>query len=265
MAHGGAWTGAGRLVYTPRALPLVPVQPGAVAPAFQPTDPQAAARGIWADWTRGMAGSTAAFRRSDLALFGDFTWGARDVFAVIRRVIATLERGSDAFRELAVTWHDAQRERGAAIGTLARQWSTLAQLVAFIGRAIPRRGSPAPSIGPTPRMVASKLDGAAVSAIVACAIEEGRHDDAVIVALACSRTPEKIATLTVGDLRGIGGRELAPMRVAIDRVCARRHGNAHAFPGQRIGRAMTPRGIRMRIERNGTTAAALRRLGRGEG
>lgn len=254
---------AGRPLYTPRALPLVPVQPGAVAPALRPTDPQAAARRIWADWTRGMAPSTAAFRRSDLALFGDFTWRARDVFAVIRRVIATLERGSDAFRELAVTWSDAQRARGAAIGTRARQWSTLAQLAAFIGEALPRRGSPPPNIGRMPRESPWLSDAVAATTIIARAIEDGRHDDAVILALAMTRTPNEIAAMTVGELRDLVGDSLAPMRAAIDRVCARRHGNAHAFPGRIIGRAITPRGVTQKIERNGTTAAALRRLTKG--
>lgn len=182
---------------------------------------------------------------------------------MIRRVIATLERGADAFRELAVTWIDVRREQGAAFHTCARQWSTLAQLAAVIGRVFPRRGSPPPDIGKMPRDVAAELDAAAVSTIVARAIEEGRHDDAVIVALAVTRTPDEIAAMTVGDLRGLEGHALAPMRAAIARVRGTRRANAHAFPGRIIGRALTARGVTQKIERNGTTAAALRRLGRG--
>lgn len=241
-------------------MPLRYDPPGAVLPRPAPGGARTAAQALWADWTRGVSPSTLVSRTSDLRLFGDAIWGARDIFAVIRRVLATLERGSDAFRELAVRWSEAQRERGASFHTRTRQWSTLARLVAFIGEQYPRRGAAPPSIGSMPREHDATPD---VQKIIARAIEEGRDDDAVIVALAISHDVDEIAAMTIGDLRGFELAALAPVRHAIDRVCARRRSNAHAFAGRRRGRPITPQGIRARCERNGTTAAALRRLTKG--
>lgn len=217
----------------------------------------------------GVSPNTLGARRSDLASFGDKTWGVCNEITVVRRVIATLEHGSAALHELAVTWIEAERARGLAFVSLARRWSTLASLVRAIAEQIPRpRGMTAPALAPMAAPRVAVLDRAAVVAIVArCCDAAAFSDGAIVGVLGEIGTPiEHVAALRVAQLASAtaGTRVSSWTHRAAAEVCRDRRPSAWAFPGRRRGSPLSARGVTIACERHGTTPAALIRCARGD-
>jgi hypothetical protein len=206
-----------------------------------------------------------ACRRSDLARFGEFSWRIRDEIAVIRRVIAVLEHGSPAFRELAVAWSEDERDRSVAVATRARRWGTLSSLTAAIGRALPRpRGRPAPSIGTRPRDPVVELDAGSVAAIVARCSAAARWGDAALVGVIgeTGKSAEEVSELRAHAIAGLELTEATRGALAV--LCDGRRSSAYIFGGLRRGSPIAVKTIHDALERNGTTVAALRRAAKGE-
>lgn len=232
--------------------------PGTFSSAPRGNDAHAEARALWARWNSTATASTVAARRADLAGFGAHAWRSRSEFVVIRRVIATLAIDRAELRTLAIAWHDADRDRGAAPGTLARRWSSLASLVAALADA---RREPY-DLGAVPRERATEIDATRRDAIVHDAIVRARWSDAAIVGVigTLGLSDDDVARLRCHELLVHARACSLPTQRAAEKTCEGRPARAHALEGRRRGDAITSGGVRRACERWGTTAAALRRL-----
>lgn len=230
-------------------MPIELLPPPTLVGPIPAQGPHGVALGILDAWNRGVSAGTIVARRSDLGSFGEHAWRLRSPAAIVRRVCETIASDRAALRELALGWVDALADRGIATASRARRWGSLASLAAACGG----------EIGLMPRTIARELEPRQIATLVARAYAAGDYVAAALVGLLGERGESEAA---LASLRVHVAQRLpcsAATKNAIAAACHERPAGAYAFGGRRRGTPLSPRGVRMAVERWGTTAAELRR------